>query len=515
MSTTEPTTHPRFSQGEPLRNQLIERGLLTDTNTANCPTPPTLQSEVASINEALDAAGASQECKSTFNSSQYSNIDKVDAAVGISTVFGSAGAALSTTNASQALASALSDAGCSDIFVNVQQQINSTQNILCTINETAIKTSVTYSSRASIRITQLQPSDAEAARRTGVQNTIANAKSNATQAYFAILPNLNTDQARAAREAYLGLMASYDRQSDIVGGLSVITNSDFSINAGTQIDTITSTDNVDTVKIATEVKKAAATEAIQEINRRSGYGSGSGGRNLKDIVNTRIENKTTNLNTDISRTMSDVMTNASNTAEFEIQHYGPMIIDNLVVDVSLQARIMTQNIMDNAKALGQQVAMEILSDSATASTRTENQSGQDTVLREIFQGQTNLSRANAEGVSNALNTFMGGSGGMMGIIIIILIIIAIFMFGFKKVFSVVFPMTEPGGGPMKYVMQILIFLVIYLIIALIFRFWPFSSSENNNKLMQSLEYSKRVFPPLGGEFSRRRDHERDRGLYGM
>ena len=310
-------------------------------------------------------------------------------------------------------------------------------------------------------------------------------------------------------------MASYDRQSDIVGGLSVITNSDFSINAGTQIDTITSTDNVDTVKIATEVKKAAATEAIQEITRRSGYGSGSGGRNLKDIVNTRIENKTTNLNTDISRTMSDVMTNVNNAAEFEIQHYGPMIIDNLVVDVSLQARIMTQNIMDNAKALGQQVAMEILSDSATASTRTENQSGQDTVLREIFQGQTNLSRANAEGVSNALNTFMGGSGGMMGIIIIILIIIAIFMFGFKKVFSVVFPMTEPGGGPMKYVMQILIFLVIYLIIALIFRFWPFSSSENNNKLMQSLEYSKRVFPPLGGEFSRRRDHERDRGLYGM
>ena len=61
---------------------------------------------------------------------------------------------------------------------------------------------------------------------------------------------------------------------------------------------------------------------------------------------TKIENATQNINTDITRTVSDIKANGDSSAEFVIEYYGPMIIDNLEVTVDAQAKLITDNIFD-------------------------------------------------------------------------------------------------------------------------------------------------------------------------
>jgi hypothetical protein len=511
MSTTEPTTHPRFSDNQ-YTNGVVTTG-------SSCPPPPTIQSEVESISEALNAAGADQECKRIFDSSVTTDFNKVDVAVGISTPFGGAGAAASNTSAHTDLKTALTNAGCTDLFVNVQQQINSTQNIMCILNEKSQTSNISTSSNASIRIVQnsYPANSAAALAQIQYQTAATNALNRNIPQPPYTLPwynEMSDTGKRIAHNSYEALLESITRRQAIIDKRTIIRGSTFSVSSNIQMKTVQNLDTNNITAIGVEAKKVATAQAMNEIEKRSGLGA-TGGNNIKSIVQNRIDNTTQNINSDISRTVSDIQARVVNSSEFRIEYYGAIVIDDIDVSVDAQARLITENIMILAKEIGSQVAMEVISEAASGNRAQTWDAGQNEALDSIMAGNVAMSEANAEGVSNALNTFMGGSGGMMGIIIIILIGIAIFMFGFKKVFSVVFPMTDPYGGPMKYVMQILIFLVIYLIIALIFRFWPFSSSEKNNKLMQSLEYSKRVFPPLGGEFSRRRDHERDRGLYGM
>ena len=518
---SQPASHPRHNSVPPRPGEVaytdaqgnaVARADGDPSTSSSCPAPPTIETEMAAINDVLSEVGADQQCKQIFDSDTSTDFVKVDAAVGISTPFGGAGAAVATTNASTDLSSSLSSAGCTDLFVNAQQQINSTQNIMCTLNENSTTSNVSMGSNATITIRKKTHTGAEYIAQMAYRTAAITALTAQMPTAPYMLPwyaDLSDTGQRVASEAYQAAGNAIARRSAVINGQTRITNSTFNVSAGLNMKVVNDLTTQAATKIANEVKKAAASEAMNQIKKKTGYGAQT--PNIKSIVDTKIENATQNINTDITRTVSDIKADGSSNAEFRIEYYGPMIIDNLEVTVDAQAKLITDNIMKSSKDIGSQVAMEVLSDAAAGNSADTTSAGQDAVLDTIMKGNVAMSEANAEGVANALSTFTGG-GGMMGIIILVVIGIAIFMFA-PKIIGVVFPMAGPGGGAMKYVMQFVIFLIAYIIVAYFFGFWPFNTSEN--KLMQRLDYSKRVFPPLRGEFSRRRNHDRDRGIYGM
>ena len=361
MSTAS-TTHPRFAANSTLAGNVLTTG-------GSCPPAPTIQSEVESISEALNAAGANQECKRIFDSSVATDFTKVDVAVGISTPFGGAGAAAATTSAHTELKTALSNAGCTDLFVNVQQQINSTQNIMCILNEKSQTSNISTSSNASIRIVQnsYPANSAAAVAQFQYQTAATNALNRNTPQPPYTLPWYNEMSAtgkRIAHNSYRALLESISRREAIINKRTIIRGSTFSVSSNIQMKTVQALDNNNTAAIGVEVKKVATAQAMNEIEKRSGLGA-TGGNNIKSIVQNRIDNTTQNINNDISRTVSDIQARVVNSSEFRIEYYGAIVIDDIDVSVDAQARLITENIMILAKEIGSQVAMEVISEAAS------------------------------------------------------------------------------------------------------------------------------------------------------
>ena len=86
------------------------------------------------ISDALNAAGGNQKCKSQFNNAVDSTLTKVDAVAAVITPLGGGGGSTSFTKSQNHLRESLNKEGCSDLFMNINQQINSQQSILCTVN---------------------------------------------------------------------------------------------------------------------------------------------------------------------------------------------------------------------------------------------------------------------------------------------------------------------------------------------------------------------------------------------
>ena len=135
-------------------------------NAKTCPPTPSMEQKYDKISDALKSAGANQKCKSVFDNAVDSGLTKVDATAAVVAIpFGGGAASTSFTESQTHLRESLQKEGCSDVFMNVNQQMTSQQSILCQISNRESSTSLYGSANASVKIIQMQPTDEQVASR--------------------------------------------------------------------------------------------------------------------------------------------------------------------------------------------------------------------------------------------------------------------------------------------------------------------------------------------------------------
>ena len=434
---------------------------------SKCPPPPTIEQKFEKIKSALDGLGGDQKCKNTFSNEVDNKLTKVDAAVAVLTFGGIGGGAMSLTDSQQKLKSQLTKDGCTDIFANINQQMESSQTILCELNNSKNVTTLTGSANATITITQLEPDAGQVElRKAALENVIKPVQPVLPQ----YIPGESLAVYKEAMEGYKIAMKHYnelakiakEEMDGILGKIS-INRSKFTVKASVDMQALTKTDNVSVTKLAEQYIKVAKTQAISDLKQNTGYGANSD--SLKSLVASKISNKTQSITNSIKNNLNSIKLNASSSASFVLAHYGPLELNDVTLDEYAQTRLITSNIMSSASNMGKSVALEIMQDSATTTKSEKTSTGQEKLMAELLKGQLGLSKANAEGASKLfgqLTSFM--SFGLIGMVLIGLVAL---MF---------VPNLLPGksSGVIGIIVSV---ALIYLIAAWFLGWFPFSKSN--------------------------------------
>lgn len=441
------------------------------SNSETCPPVPSLEQKFDKLQDALNSAGANQKCKTAFNNSIDSKMTKLDvAAAAFVFPFGGAGASTSFTDSQNKMRQSLHKEGCADLFMNINQQINSTQSILCEVSNTNSTTTLSGSANASIKIIQPKPSDEMLALRAQALKLIS-------KPVPPLQPGITGGEVTERDvQLYKVAMENYNRALEInkeeiesIMGNVTIQNTQFRNKANVDMKAVSNLSNVSTTAIAEQFKQIAQASAMNELKNKTGLGANSD--NVKSIVENKISNKNQSISNSIKNLTQNITMSAQADASILIKAYGALSVKDVVFDQFAQSRLITQNIVSTASNLGKSIALEILSDAHTVTQSDKEATGQDKVLKELLDGQVALSEANAEGAATmfeGVTGFLGNIAGMFALIPIIIGVVVLLFF--PQVTKIIAP------GPLKYVLGAILF---YLIIAWFIGFWPFSSSENS------------------------------------
>jgi len=433
---------------------------MSNKSKSGCPPPPDLNQKTEDIKRIMDSLGASDKCKSAFSNAVDSSLQKGDAAIAIASFTGVGGGTASFTNSQNKIRENLNKSGCSDVFANVNQQMNSTQSILCEVSNTKSTTSLSQTANASIKIIQGKPTPAMLALRGKVLASLV-VPNPPTEA----LASIDKDLYRTAYENYMRAMEIHKQEIDSIMGNVTIENSTFKNSASADMRVVSNMSSVDTTAIAEHFKETAKNAAMQELKNKTGLGANSD--SVKSLVANKINNKNQSISDSIKNHLQNITLSAASDASVLIKFYGALTIDGVVFDQDAQGRLITQNIMTSASNLGKSVALDMLSD-ASSSTKSDKESdGQDKVLEALLQGQVELSKANAEGAANMFKGVTGILGSFAMIPIIIGVAVLLF---FPQISNVIAP------GPLKYILAA---VLMYFVLAWFIGFWPFSKSEKS------------------------------------
>ena len=435
---------------------------------AKCPPPPTLDQKFEKIKSALDGLGGDQKCKNTFANAVDNKLVKVDAAVAaIVFPFGAGGAATSVTNSAQKLNSQLSKEGCADIFANINQQMESSQSILCELNNNKSVTTLTGSANATIALTQLTPTTEQVElRKASLENVIRPVQPVLPQ----YVPGETLALYKEVMKGYNLAMDSYNKlaiiskeQIDNILGKITINRSSFTIKASVDMKALTNTNNVSLTKLAEEYKKVAKSQALSDLKQNTGYGANSD--TLKSLVASKISNKNQNITDSIKNNLQSIKLVATSSTTFALQFYGPLELNDVIIDEYAQTRLIASNIMSNASNMGKSIALDIMQESATTTKSEQTSTGQEKLMAGMLKGQLELSKANAEGASKLfgqVTSFM--SFGLIGMVLIGLVAL---MF---------VPNLLPGksSGIIGIIVSV---ILIYLVAAWFLGWFPFSKSN--------------------------------------
>lgn len=437
---------------------------------SGCPPPPDLNQKMEDIKRIMDSLGASDKCKSAFSNAVDSSLQKADVAIAVATFGGIGGGAASFTNAQNKIRENLNKSGCSDVFANVNQQMNATQSILCEISNTSTTTTLAGSANASIKIIQSAPTDAMLALRSKVLASLV-----VPQPPSETLASIDKDLYKTAYSNYMAAMKIHQQEIDSITGNVTIERSTFKNSANVDMRTINKMASFDTTAIAEHFKETAKNSAMQELKNKTGLGANSD--SVKSLVATRINNKNQSISDSIKNHLKSVTISSGSDSSVLITFYGSLTIDGVIFDQDAQGRLITQNIMTSASNLGKSVALDMLSD-AHSSTKSDKESkGEAEVLQKLIDGQIKLSKENAKGVDTLFKDVTGILGSIATIPIIIGVVILLF---FPQITNAFLP------GPLKYVLAA---VLLYFVAAWFIGLWPFSKSENSNAQEYNLEYT--------------------------
>lgn len=458
------------------------------SSSETCPKAPSTEQKFEPIQNALNAAGANQKCKSIFNNAVDSGMQKVDAAAAVVAFpFGAGAASVSTTNAKNKLRESLSKAGCTDLFMNINQQINSTQSILCEVSNSKSTTSLSGSANASIKIIQGKPDAAMLALRGKVLASLSVPKQPSDA-----LASVDKDMYKLAYANYMEAIKIHKQEIDSIMGNVTIENVDFKNKASVDMKQVSNISNISTTAIAAQFKQVAHASAMNELKNKTGLGANSD--TVKSIVTNRIANKNQSITDSIKNQISNVKMSASSDASVLITFYGALELKNVVFDQFAQSRLITQNIISSASNMGKSLAMDMLSDAHNSTKSDKESTGEGKVLKQLLDGQVALSKANAAGAANMFGKATGFLGSIMSMMMIVpLVIGVVILLFFPEISNVIAP------GPLKYVLAA---VLMYFILAWFIGFWPFGKSE------------KSIFPyDLGYEITHPKGYKEEKGPY--
>ena len=435
---------------------------------SKCPPPPTIEQKFEKIKSALDGLGGDQKCKNTFMNAVDNKLVNVDAAVAAAVFpFGIGGGTTSVTDSAQKLNSQLSKEGCADIFANINQQMESTQSILCELNNTKSVTTLTGSANATVALTQLKPTIAQVElRKAALENVIRPVQPVLPQ----YVPGESLATYKEAMEGYRLAMDSYNKlakiaksQIDGILGKITINRSSFTIKASVDMKALTNTNSVSITKLAEEYKKVAKTQALSDLKQNTGYGANQD--TLKSLVASKIADKNQSITDSIKNNLQSIKLVATSSTTFALQFYGPLDLNDVTLDEYAQTRLIASNIMSNASNMGKSIALDIMQESATTTKSEQTSTGQEKLMADLLKGQLELSKANAEGASKLfgqLTSFM--SFGIIGMVLVGLVAL---MF---------VPNLLPGksSGIIGIIVSV---ALIYLIAAWFLGWFPFSKSN--------------------------------------
>tara|TARA_B100001758_G_scaffold42831_1_gene33961 strand:+ start:131 stop:1543 length:1413 start_codon:yes stop_codon:yes gene_type:complete len=432
-------------------------------NAKTCPPTPSMEQKYDKISDALKSAGANQKCKSVFDNAVDSGLTKVDAAAAVVAIpFGGGGASTSFTDSQTHLRESLQKEGCSDVFMNVNQQMTSQQSILCQISNRESSTSLYGSANASVKIIQMQPTDEQVASRERI--------------VAGLLSQLRPPPDTLPPDVYLLAQKNSNEQSKIIQdeianvmGKVTLRGMTISIRSSLDMKAVSNTKAIDVTAVATQFKAVAKAQALSDIKDKTGLGANSD--TLKSIVDTKLSTRNQIITDSIQNSLQSIKLGASVGSTFVLQHYGPLLIENVTLDEFAHGRLITENILTSASNMGSAVATEILAESHTSTKSDKESDGQTKLLKELLDGQLALSKANADGAANmfkGVTGFLGNIASMFALIpIIVGVVILLF---FPQISNIIAP------GPLKYVLAA---VLMYFILAWFMGFWPFSKSDKS------------------------------------
>lgn len=434
---------------------------------SKCPPPPTIEQKFEKIKSSLDGLGGDQKCKNTFANEVDNKLTKVDAAVAVLTFGGVGGGAMSLTDSQQKLKSQLTKDGCADIFANINQQMESSQTILCELNNSKSVTTLTGSANATISITQLEPTPEQVELRKAALGSVIKPVQPVLPQY---VPGESLAIYKEAMEGYKLAVKSYNKlakiakeeMDNLLGKIS-INRSKFTVKASVDMKALTKTSNVSVTKLAEEYKKVAKAQALSDLKQNTGYGANSD--TLKSLVANKIDSKTQSITNSIKNNLNSIKLVATSSTSFALQFYGPLELNDVTLDEYAQTRLIASNIMSSASNMGKSVALDIMQESATTTKSEQTSTGQEKLMAELLKGQLALSKANAEGAGELfgqLTSFM--SSGLIGMVLIGLVAL---MF---------LPNLLPGksSGVIGIIVSV---VLIYLIAAWFLGWFPFSKNN--------------------------------------
>ena len=443
--------------------------------TPECAPPPDLQTKTTDIAKTMDSIGADQKCKSAFKDQVDASEQKGDAAVAFATFGGIGGGSASFTNSQNQLKESLDKSGCSDVFANVNQQLSAQQSMLCSINNKKSTTSLAGSANATITIKQMPSTPAMIAAKGAA---VAALLTKPVPPQY--VPGMPIEIFKQLEADYHEQLAMVTNAIDDVTGKVVIEYSTFKIKADVDMQSISNMKEVDHTAIAAAFKTVAEAQAMTDLHNKTGLGANSD--TVKSLVSSRIDSKNQSITDNIKNTLSSVELKTASEGHVLIEFYGAFEMKGVIIDQYVQARIIAKNLMTGAANLGSTVANQIMQDSSTATTSTKDSSGQGAVLKQIYDGQVALSKANSAGMNKAFSSLTGFMSTALMIPLIIGAGVLLFM---PEVSNVIAP------GPLKYVLAA---VLLYFVLAYFIGFWPFGKSEKKHK---DEDYDERVVFPFG------------------
>tara|TARA_B100000035_G_scaffold315454_1_gene336402 strand:- start:3625 stop:5004 length:1380 start_codon:yes stop_codon:yes gene_type:complete len=423
-----------------------------------CPPKPPVKQQVNTIKDALDSMGASAKCKSNF---QHATDAYEKASSGTSAGGGEGEGFLtfalshkSSNETDNKLRESLQKDGCGDIFANINSQIQAQEAMLCEISNKSSKQSISVNENASITINAKPWS--EAARKTNLGALGPKPASVAV----AIAGARTEFQAKMIEKSHEEDLKAWQTAYNQAVGETILKNSTFKLEVGSQIQQINSTSNVSKTQLLNHFKAAATAAAVSKVQSKSGLGSTP--QQLKKIVANNLNSKNTEITNSINNSLTSTHIQASTGGNIELLVTGYANLDNLYFDEHIQSRMIAQNIAQNATNLGNTIASNILSKASTSSDTKQDSSGEEALLKQIYAGQVKMA-------AQANKSPLGGlfSGAALMFLLPAIIFIAVIFFAPHLV-------EDFLPGPLKYVA---VGVLAYFILAYFIGFWPFGRSE--------------------------------------
>ena len=433
----------------------------------SCPPPPSINEKADFVSSALNSLGGNQKCRNIFNNALDTNFTKVDAAMAVLSLGGAGAGTLSLTNNQTRLNSQLEREGCSDIFANISQQIQSTQNILCELNKSENITSLSGSARATINITPVPPTREQERTRRRLIDNLYKPEHPVQPQYF---PGEPLAAFRLANEAYQlassthqeSLRLYYDTVNNINGGVK-ITDSTITLRADVDMRVISDFNKVSTTKIVDSFKAVAKAQALSDLKQKTGYGANPNA--VKSLVANKINNRNQDITNHINNDLQRIKMVATSATSFSLQYSGSLSLNNVKLDEYAHTRLIASSIMSNASNMGKEIAVDIFNSALTSLKSDQTSTGVESLLAAIGKSALELSKANSEGAAKLfgqLTSFLS-----MGLIGMILVGLVALMF---------LPNLLPGKsyGIIGIVVSV---VIIYLIASWFLGWFPFSKSN--------------------------------------